>query len=93
MCLKNCNAIHGKSASPQTKVRIWQMKYVESQMNGLPLQFLRHISNRTKDDILLAKENFWKFENVCEREEGGQSHAETDNRLACRSDLDPFTGN
>ncbi len=45
------------------------MKYVESQMNGLPLQFLRHISNRTKDDILLAKENFWKFENVCEREE------------------------
>jgi hypothetical protein len=69
VCLKNCNAIHGKSASPQTKVRIWQMKYVESQMNGLPLQFLRHISNRTKDDILLAKENFWKFENVCEREE------------------------
>jgi hypothetical protein len=26
-------------------------------------------------------------------EKGGQSHAETDNRLACRSDLDPFTGN
>ncbi len=31
--------------------------------------FLRHISNRTKYDILLAKENFWKIENACEREE------------------------
>ena len=66
---KNCNAGYGESASSQTKVRIWQTKYVESQMNGLPLQFLRHISNRTKYDILLAKENFWKIENACEREE------------------------
>ena len=69
VCLKNFYARYGESASSQTKVRIWQTKYVESQMNGLPLQFLRHISNRTKYDILLAKENFWKIENACEREE------------------------
>ncbi len=58
--------VSGKIATPLTesqhrlkqKCASGKRNMRNPQMKGLPLQFLRHISNRTKDDILSETKNF-----------------------------------